>query len=1633
MSDQHLIGTEQDDTLVGAEGNDWLEGFGGNDTLTGNDGNDILDAGAGNDVLNGGLGDDLYLPGTGVDAILDSGGSDELRFGPGISPDQVERLRFDGSDNLVLHLVGSIQQVTIAGWFSSPDNQIERVVFDDGTVWDAATTSALRRIGTEGDDFLFGNYSFGGLFEGRGGNDQLYGGAGDDTFDGGTGDDTLSGGTGNDTYLFDRTSGHDQIYEATASANAGDVDTLIFGANITVQDLIIIGDGFGNLRIEIAGADASVNINNWFSALYPSHVERFVFQDGTVLSDVQIESMAHINHAPELANPISDQTAQDETPFRFVVPDNTFSDPDPDDVLTYSATLANGDALPAWLSFDAATRTFSGTPPPAAAGTVIVRVAATDGHGPIAIDMFNLTVLYDGVINGTDGADITYGTAIDDLILGLGGNDTLYGGKGSDTLEGGAGNDVLDGGSGFDTLRGGTGDDIYVINDSIGGPTALTVNNWPGSAESYAFNTDTGTFVPFLQDRNSDGKIDYLRVLYRDTGFPAGHWFDFEISTTQLGINLAAGTYQDAQRAGFALPGHPGLDISGDGTGFNTLSGSFTVTAVDFDYSGPTPVLLDLSVDFQLFSITGTLNYNYAAAGPIVNDSVIENAAEGIDTVLSQFSYTLPANVENLTLTGSANTSGFGNELDNVIIANTGDNVLFGAAGNDTLLGGAGRDRLDGGAGSDTLQGGTGDDSYVIDDPVADSVIENPGEGIDRVLSSVSYTLTPNVEILALTGNADINGTGNELGNLLIGNAGANVLAGGAGSDRLLGSAGDDVLDGGGELDTLQGGAGDDTYVINDVVAIGGATSLTMHSEPGDYVGAGKNYSFNTGTGTFSTALFDRNGDGQIDYVRVVYSDSGNQLFFDFSTAQLGAPMAPGLYSDAQRGGSATSGNPGLEIFGNGRGSSQIFGSFTVGAVDIDYSGPTPVLRYFSVNFEQHSESPSAPALLGTLLYDIEPAGATAMDTVIENPGEGIDTVMSSLTYALTANVENLTLTGAAAINGTGNALDNVLIGNSAANRLTGGAGTDTLDGGGGADILIGSTGNDTYIVDDAGDVVIENSGEGIDLVQTSRTYTLGDNLESLTLTDGEAIDGTGNALDNILIGNSASNTLTGLAGNDWLDGGAGADRLVGGLGDDTYVVDNIGDVITENVNEGDDTVRSAITWTLGANLENLTLTGTTAINGTGNASRNVLTGNSASNTLNGGAGADIMSGGLGDDSYVLDNIDDFVIENPGEGTDLVQTSLTYTLTENVENLTLTGTAPINGTGNALDNIIIGNSGKNTLSGGAGNDTLIGLSGADTMIGGTGDDIYVVDAGNDVLIENAGEGTDTIQSSVGWTLAANFENLILTGSGGINGTGNAVANLLVGNTANNTLTGAGGNDILQGLAGNDNLNDTAGNTLFDGGSGSDTLTGNAGNEMFIGGLGNDTLTTGAGADIIAFNKGSGQDLVNASTGADKVLSLGGGIGYASLTFTKSGKNLVLKTGGTDQITFKDWYAQAGNRSVARLQVFTEAMPGYNPAGGDTLLDNKVEQFNFTALASAFDAAGQVNGWALTNALLAAHLSGSDTTALGGDLAYQYGVNGSLAGIGLSQTQQVLNAPQFGSTEQTLRPVAELQQGQIRLS
>src|SRR5205085_8174194 len=255
-----------------------------------------------------------------------------------------------------------------------------------------------------------------------------------------------------------------------------------------------------------------------------------------------------------------------------------------------------------------------------------------------------------------------------------------------------------------------------------------------------------------------------------------------------------------------------------------------------------------------------------------------------------------------------------------------------------------------------------------------------------------------------------------------------------------------------------------------------------------------------------------------------------------------------------------------------------------------------------------------------------------AGDKANEAAGAGNDLVLSSISFALGANVERLTLTGNANIAGVANALNNVLVGNSGNNTLSGGAGADSMSGG---------LGNDIYIVDHAGDVVTEGSGGGTDRVDSAIAYTLGAALENLTLTGSAAVNGTGNALDNVIVGNAAANVLTGNAGNDTLNGGLGADNMAGGLGNDTYVVDEAGDVVSEASGAGTDTVQSVITYTLGANFEVLTLTGLANLNGTGNALANNLNGNSGANILDGGAGADLMFGGAGDDTYIVSDLGD--------------------------------------------------------------------------------------------------------------------------------------------------------------------------------------------------------------------------------------------------------------------------------------------------------------------------------------------------------------------------------------------------------
>ncbi|MCO5799245.1 MAG: hypothetical protein HEQ29_21695 [Dolichospermum sp. LBC05a] len=399
----------------------------------------------------------------------------------------------------------------------------------------------------------------------------------------------------------------------------------------------------------------------------------------------------------------------------------------------------------------------------------------------------------------------------------------------------------------------------------------------------------------------------------------------------------------------------------------------------------------------------------------------------------------------------------------------------------------------------------------------------------------------------------------------------------------------------------------------------------------------------------------------------------------------------------------------------------------------------------------------------------------------------------------------------------------------------------------------------------------------------------------------------TGTDGDDSLNGTDGNDTLVGFSGNDTLDGGAGSDILIGGLGNDIYIVDNTNDTIIENANEGTDTIQSSVTYTIATNVENLTLTGTGAINGIGNAANNVITGNSANNTLNGGAGSDLLIGGLGSDIYIVDNTNDTIIENVNGGTDTIQSSVTYTIATHVENLTLTGTGAINGIGNAANNVITGNSANNTLDGGAGSDILIG---------GLGNDIYIVDNTNDTIIENANEGTDTIQSSVTYTIATHVENLTLTGTGAINGIGNAGNNVITGNIANNTLNGGAGTDTLLGGTGND---------ILTGGFGKDTLTGGFGVDRFDYRTLADSVFSNF--DVITdFNANTGNDLFVVSTARTGGFSNAGTVaGLDALSIATKLTNTTFKANSAAQFSFGSRTFVAINDATAGFGATTDAI------------------------------------------------------------------------------------------------------------
>ncbi|MBC2663998.1 hypothetical protein H7F51_00550 [Novosphingobium flavum] len=740
-------------------------------------------------------------------------------------------------------------------------------------------------------------------------------------------------------------------------------------------------------------------------------------------------------------------------------------------------------------------------------------------------------------------------------------------------------------GGGHNVVATGAGDDMVY---SLGGVDQIDAGSgfdfwggdYSGNAGAIAFNWDGASGSASLSNGTSL------------TGFEAGY----------LVGTAGADTFSLSGALPFDVYGGAGSDtlVRSDAgvTGGNTDSFIYAAPGWFWGFAGNGQFdeIEHLSVTFGDGDDTVFVDAAALAAGA----TIALNGGVGSDTLLLDLS-ALAGSVFTVSADGAvsgnrgsfagfeAYSIGLGGGANTVTLGAGNDMVQASFGGASTISLGAGDDEAWGGTGTETVYGGAGTDRFHVLGLMADFAVSQDGTGgylvTDHNLADGDQGSDhlSGVEWLVFDDGAlalpDYAG-----GVTLTGTAGADTLTGGVGADRLSGLAGNDLLSGGAGNDTLDGGAGNDW----------------LSGEAGNDAITG--------------------GDG-IDTL---------------------------TYDDA------------------------------VAGVMVDLS------------------------LVGT-------AQATG--------GSGSDVLGDAL--------ENL----------TGSAFGDTLTGNALANVITGLAGDDVIDGGAGADTLIGGLGSDSYVVDDAGDGVTELAGEGTDSVTARLSWTLGANLENLTLAAGtQAWDGTGNGLGNGLVGNDGANRLYGLdgndtlgggGGNDWLSGGAGSDTITGGAGLDTLAYDDAAGAVRVDlslVGTAQATGGSG-SDVLGDALENLT--GSAFGDAlTGNALANVITGLAGDDVIDGGAGADTLIGGLGNDTYVVDVNGDFVTELAGQGTDTVTAKLSWTLGANLENLTLLGTSALSGTGNELGNVLTGNAAANLLNGMAGDDTLVGGGGADSLTGGLGRDAF---------------------------------------------------------------------------------------------------------------------------------------------------------------------------------------------------------------------------------------------------------------------------------------------------------------------
>lgn len=1594
-----LMGSWNDDVMYGGDGNDRLLGF---------DGNDFLIGGAGNDVLDGGFGDNTFrfAPGSGHDTVVLNGMGTPLGTNIEIANTLQGTLDLTRSDNgngadLIISARGGSDSVTLAGYFD-PNSQAAfsvRITFADNSVWDHQRIEQAMMFmppgenltGTEGMDVLNGSWSndrldgAGGddvldgmwgndVLLGGDGNDQLRGQDGDDLLVGGAGDDFLEGGYGGDVLLGG--DGIDNLYGGDGDdiLDAGAGDAFVDGG--MGNNLIMVGRSAG--RVMVAPRPEGSQTIVFSADVRPEDI--IVSKEGDWMINIAIRGTEARVSSPMMMGFPDDQGGQSTKVFvQLKFADGTVWD--------------NAILLRQLYTGDDESNDIIGS---SGADTMDGRGGNDHLHGNDGND----------TIRGGSGNDMLFGGMGDDVLLGQDGFDALIGDMGNDILQGGTGDDFIDGGTGTNIIRYGLHDgvdtvlagwnrsDTHNIVEFGAGILASDVKVgyeiWSGRL---TLTVGTGNDQLIVEQFHIEGQADGLDAVHFADGtvwdsaelmrlvytgddannvimgsmgadFMDGRGGDDHLHGMGGNDELRGGTGNDALfgvDGDDVLIGGAGDDVLDGGTGNNIFrfergDGSDLIEA-NFDRTAPMSNTLEFGAGIVQDEVVVAIDQNTGelslTVGGAANDVVRVGKyhMDGLSDALTQVRFADGSSWDNAEIGRRALTGNDGHNFlvggngDDVIDGKGGDDVLQGKDGNDTLLGGAGNDWLDGGRGNNVFVGGSGND-LMLADGGADTYVFNRGNGVDTIDDTGSGD--PAVQ------NVIRFGPGIAASDMWLEVVG-NVL-------HIHYGAGDEI-----RVNNFNAGGPDDMLPINRFEFADNSVltyrQLSNHAPelltlvPDLEVMEGKPLAYTIAPNTF----FDR--------------DLGDVLTLELST-MMGEPLPAWLSFDPLT--NQISGTPGYGD--SGELWLKVTARDTQGAISNDNFhlmvrnvDPGPELRNAIATQNATEASQFSLVIPGNTFVD--PDGG-ALWYKLALAGD------APLPSWLHFDAASMTLTGT-----PGDADTGVLT-----LRLT------AVD-------LAGQVASTEYTLN------VANINQAPVLLQAPASQNVEDGvafsavLPANMFSDADAGDSGALSVQGLPAGftfNAQTRTISGMAS-------------LAEVGTHALTV-QFTDAGGLSASAG-----FALTVTAAASV---TLTGTSGANVlTGKSNSDVLRGLGGDDVLNGGIGADRMEGGSGNDIFYVDNAGDLVVENTAEGTDTVMSAISYTLGSNVERLTLTGSGAINATGNTLNNLITGNSGNNVIDGGLGDDN---------MAGGLGNDTYMVGSTSDAVTEAAGAGFDRVISSVGRTLGANQEVLTLTGTAPVNGSGNALNNLIQGNGGVNTLSGGDGVDILQGGAGDDILNDTSvqGN-LFDGGLGADRLVGGAGNDLFIGGAGNDTITTGAGSDIIAFNRGGGSDSVAVATGTDNTVSLGHGIVFADLALSKTGNDLILKTGMGEQIAFKGWYSSTNAHSVGTLQVVTEGTSDYVAGSSSVIHDNKVEQFNFTALAAKFDQvrAGQSTSfsWSLGSSLEQFSNGGSDTAAIGGDLAYQYALTDSLAALSAMPALAILGSPTFGSG-QALQSAAALNDG-----